>query len=224
MVLLALLVAALPIDLSTGALSESNCKQGSCAHVAVKLSPAEFVSADTATDLAQHVLTLAVPLPEDGPKHRYVSLQYEFRNPTGQQNDVLCVSVVTRHVERECISGLAGDGVLTVPFKGRSAKLYLQFGTMPLSQGNFFAVRDAQLFDGKPPKPVKPSGPLDPRTAQPRQPLCATPIGCRQAIDVSETSLSITTVEGKPGGKLTFELPVPEDLEVKRPYAVAFDY
>src|SRR5262249_16795709 len=140
-------------------------------------------------------------------------------------NDVLCVSVVTKRVERQCVSGLGRDGDLTLPFQGKdSARLYIQFGTMPLSQGNFFAVRDVLLFGGKPPHAPRPTGALDLRTGHASQTVCATPIGCRHAVEGSGKTLTVTTGEGKPGGRLTLDVPVPAELEMKPPRAVAFDY
>lgn len=83
--------AAFAIDLSAGVLSQSHCKTTiGCAHHQVDVTATSFSSTATATNLAQNILTLAVPGPlgaagKTGGPHA-LELDYELVNPSGQAN------------------------------------------------------------------------------------------------------------------------------------------
>ena len=134
--------APLPLDLSTGTLSQSNCKTAiGCGHAQVSVTGAALVSTSTNSSPNQHILILDIPVPPQqtakGP--HVIELDYELSNPSGHANNVIC-AVVQEHQDdvARCARGVAAKGRLQVPVSKTPALISVRFGLMPFSAGHLF--------------------------------------------------------------------------------------
>ena len=209
--------AAVPIDLSKGALFQSNCKTAvGCAHRNVETSASTFSSTDTSSELVQHILTLRVEGPWELSKgqnggHLALAIDYDLINPSGTAGNVICATA--RHKGKfihDCVRGLARSGRLTLPLSSHGADtLWIQFVAMPLSRGNRFEVRDPVIIEGsaneqnnnKDDKDGKKAPvPVNLEDGGLRQANCQIPVGCRHPDVRLDDGVFSSVVPAKPGG------------------------
>jgi hypothetical protein len=241
---------AVPIDLSSGTLTQSNCKTTiGCTHPNVSIKSDRFASEATSAQNVSNLLTLRVDGPWQKPKTQtsvQLAMNYRLLNPSGKAGNMICATAKTSAgFVHDCVRGLARTGLLALPLASRSADtLWIQFVAMPLAGGNTFEVTGVGLVDSPRDvaKPVGPKGPIpiDLQSGRLRQVGCRVPVACRHPDVRLDAGVFSSKIPGAQNGdqvivsdnvdaaqvatgRLMLEFPVPT-LKKGVPGVLSFDH
>jgi hypothetical protein len=241
---------AVPIDLSSGTLTQSNCKTTiGCTHPNVSIKSDRFASEATSAQDVSNLLTLRVDGPWQKPKTQTrveLAMNYRLLNPSGKAGNMICATAKTSAgFVHDCVRGLARTGRLALPLASRSADtLWIQFVAMPLAGGNTFEVTGAGLVDS-PRDVATPDGTnapiaIDLQVGALRQVGCRVPVACRHPDVRLDAGVFSSKIPGTQNGdqvvvsdnvdtaqvatgRLMLEFPVPA-LKKGRPGVLSFDH